>query len=1062
MFRFRFALGLAILVLSAGAIPARAEGESQKIPRSALMNLARQFVDRVGKDIAATGEAESEASTPAENQFASIPDGEPLLLQVRLGRMEINGSILDINRTILGIKEGNDVMVSLSDFVIAADFAIRVDAESGRAEGWFIRENQKFILDSSAKTVTILDKTFPIKDGDVRTENDDILVKGQTLGQWFNFKLDVDVSMQRMDILAAQKWPIEEKLLREKKKESGRGSVTPPPKLPLVEEKYALATVPNIDVALRQSYVNEPKTGFSESRTNYTVQAAGDLAMHTMKATISGNQEQKLAAVYTNFSRESKDQDLLGVLKARRYEFGDINSVGIPYAGPAPGELGVRVTNRDPYQTTGALTQITGSAPPGWDVEIYRNDQFSGITTADEGGRYSFDSVLLYAGDNLFRIVQYGPQGEIREEKQSYYVSSTLYGSGSSLYDVSVSLQESQTYSAYKSQDPDRNRPHVAATYERQITPKLSMHGGIQSIQENDIPKFYTNVGAVTSAYNAIFNGDITYDMDGPYKIALAGRKRFKTQNFAAFAFYESENFNPGSGNIPKPSATGIRTVSTGPVPWIGYPVDYEIGSSYSIRGDNSTQYETDLSLTTRVDRIVLGNTISRSVQTKNDVTTEDASGAFSARGRAFNTLIRGTLDYEILPETNITQYLLRLSRGITPKVDIDVDLRHKPLEKYSIAEVGVNWTGDHMILSPSISYDSNQAINAFMNMRFGLARDPYNDKIVMSGRQVTSNGGVSAKVFLDRDGDNIFSDGDELLEGVVVEAIHARREAETDANGEAFLYNLPTTLVTDIAVQEGSAFDPAWVSGFPGISLRPRPGHVTRIEFPIHMSGEVDGVLYARNPGGKPRELRSIHLRLYDGDGKVVQSTITPQDGFFLFTRIPPGRYFIVPDPDDLKAAKMSGTPPVPVDIGFEGTVIAGKNIILDPAGGASFNITGAEALRAAYPDAQIPLQDETVILNLGSYHSSLTMAVVWYKLKMRYGVILAGTEALFKPSLFPAEAKSGLYTLRLKLASGNMEDAARRCRALSARGLYCQVELIPVKKPQQRAEAKEQAKGG
>lgn len=1040
-----FATGMAVCVLLTTQT-AQADVPKNLSPtqREKLLSIARQFVDKVGGTFDQIGDQGAATSANGnEEAIRSFPEGEILLLDINLGR-------LNLNQTVSAMRRGSDLYISLTEFVLAADFPITVTPADGKASGWFIREKQIFNLDTKAKIVTANGKSFSLSDRDIEIDDTDIWVRGGALAQWFGFDLDLNVRMQAMNVKSKQKWAAQERVDRAKK--LGIKSVrTPPPRLPRLPDDYKMASVPNASVSLRQTYTNDATGGKSPLQTRMSVQAAGDLLKHSARATVSASREKKIEGAFLTLRKDSEEPNLLGPMKARHYEFGDVRSVPVPYAGPAPTEWGMRASNRDPFNTSQTTTKIEGDAPVGWDVELYRNDQFVAIVRTDENGRYEFDDVFLFAGDNRFRIVKYGTQGEIQEEEQTFAVAPGSDTSGKALYDVSLSAQNTQTWRKIQSRDVDAKTPHLAATFEKQISRSVSAHGGIQARQEQENQKYYADVGVLTTFRGAIVNADAIIDADGFFKAVTAARRQFGKQNAAVVLSYDGENFNPGSGGRPSPAGVTLNAFSNGPVP--GFKIEdfgYSMNSNYTIRDNNTAQYGSSLDLTKRLKKTTVSNRLSRSVQEfANGTTAEQVEGELSARGRVAKTLLRGSVGYGIVPQADITEYVVHASRGLKKNLSADASVHYKPLDSYTIGEVAFDWTGKHVNVSPGLSLDSNSAINAGVDVRFGLSQNPMTGNVIMDNRGLVGQGGVTARVFLDKDGDKIYTKGDELLSGVVVEAVQSRREAETDKEGNAYIYNLPANRVTDVQVQEGSTFDQAWIPVFEGVSIRPRPGHASHIDFPIQISGEIDGTIYSATPDGKGKPVRGMHLSLYRLNGKLEQTTMGGPDGFYLFTRVPPGKYFLMVDSEDAKKQKLSAPVPPMVEIGLDGTVLSGQNVILE-SGERSISVSIGEAppdYKAQYPDAAVTLpKDGQLVLNLGEYKSGLLLSLVWYRLKSRYAA-LVGDADLIVPMTATARYNGDTpQMLRIGLPQQvGIEEAHRRCEVLVTRGFSCGVEIVP-----------------
>src|SRR4030095_13430631 len=74
-----------------------------------------------------------------------------------------------------------------------------------------------------------------------------------------------------------------------------------------------------------------------------------------------------------------------------------------------------------------------------------------------------------------------------------------------------------------------------------------------------------------------------------------------------------------------------------------------------------------------------------------------------------------------------------------------------------------------------------------------------------------------------------------------------------------------------------------------------PRPGVAAKIEIGLVGSGDIAGMLAQSDGGG----FEGLDIELVDQAGKVIASGRSDYDGFFLFDRIPYGRYSLPLPPD-------------------------------------------------------------------------------------------------------------------------------------------------------------------
>src|SRR5690606_34508073 len=138
--------------------------------------------------------------------------------------------------------------------------------------------------------------------------------------------------------------------------------------------------------------------------------------------------------------------------------------------------------------------------------------------------------------------------------------------------------------------------------------------------------------------------------------------------------------------------------------------------------------------------------------------------------------------------------------RFVTPKAEIDLGLHRYNDPKKTEASARLNWDAGFANISPGVTYNSDNDLVATLNTRFGVLRDPGAGEMRMFDRHVTANGGVSAFVYLDKDGDNVFNkDADEVIEGAIIQAPQNGGRQETNEEGYAFFKNMGQMRLTDV-----------------------------------------------------------------------------------------------------------------------------------------------------------------------------------------------------------------------------------------------------------------------
>jgi hypothetical protein len=138
----------------------------------------------------------------------------------------------------------------------------------------------------------------------------------------------------------------------------------------------------------------------------------------------------------------------------------------------------------------------------------------------------------------------------------------------------------------------------------------------------------------------------------------------------------------------------------------------------------------------------------------------------------------------------------------------------------------------------------------------------------------------------------------------------------------------VPYRLV-DVGVALGSLEDPLARPFVPGVSLVPRPGRLTPLEFPIVIRGEVTGTAYRRR-GTDVQPASGVEMQLVDSAGTIVKRARSAFDGFFDLNDVPPGRYILRASPDQMLRLGLPAPSPRDVVLEPSGTILDGLDLVI------------------------------------------------------------------------------------------------------------------------------------
>jgi hypothetical protein len=752
------------------------------------------------------------------------------------------------------------------------------------------------------------------------------------------------------------------------------------------------------------------------------------------------------------------DGELLGPLRAKRFSFGDIDGVGIPLTPNAPPEQGVRISNA--LEDNNALFDtrtFENDAIPGWDVELYRNGALLAFQEIGQDGRYRFEDIALFKGDNDFRFIFYGPQGEVREEREFIKVDGRNKNDNTILYDVAFSRKNTTTYNISED-STGQGSPHLAARFDYFLG-NIQASSGARMRDQGGQNKTYLSQSLSQELGGVLYNLDGAYELDGETGLSLTARRNFGRHNARAKVSANTDGFSTGDNDsavILDNEILDANVAVSGPLTntFLGLKrLQYSTDFNYSETANGVSVFDGTFGVNSQIiNRLQFnaGVNYQNTTEMTGEV-KEDAQLDLNLSGRYGTTRWRAGAGYGIMPEASLENVSLKLNKPYNSDLELEGEIDHKIEAKITEASLAVNWNTPHAIYSPRLTYDSDGAIFAGLNTRFGLGYEPRAGHYKMYGQNLSGGGAVSARVYLDKDGSVSFTEGDEPLENVDVKSLQSRRIEASDKDGIAYLRALNEGRKTDITIDEGTLEDPYYISLFEGLAVRPRAGVVTEIDFPVAVAGTVDGTLSLKTKGGRVTAARQYKVHLMNLDGTIVASTTTGLDGYYVFERIRPGLYYVSLDNEQIRKSADGVQMPEPLLVSFApmGTDLFGKNLSLQEGRGFfysfSSDFSAAENKTAPILAKESDIQNTTYQIIIGDYKSKLALGLTWVTLQKDRALADALASFNLQQSYKDVSAdKNYRYSLIYDVPAGkSLAEAQNACQLLAERGQYCRINI-------------------
>jgi outer membrane protein OmpA-like peptidoglycan-associated protein len=813
---------------------------------------------------------------------------------------------------VIAYERGDGLMLPLAELMLALGFAVDVDAVNGTANGWFLRETQRFALDLSKGEARVADHVFAISFDAVETDQVELFLPADALSQWFDLALNWQPDRQILDISPSYLLPDEEAARRAGI--AGRAA----------SRRQAIDISGYTAISARPGLISSPagaltlghltSFGTEENRRSTTagISLTGDLLYFTADLTGSLSDNNDPAGQMV-LSRRDVEGRLLGPLRAQEVRFGDLALDSAPLIGDTATGVGISIA-RERFQRGSNFdtTRIEGSALPGWQAELYRDGQLLSFQTVPAEGRFAFEDVPLLFGANRFTVELYGPAGERQSVERTIDVAEAFLARGQFEY----ALQALKTGAALFSGNALSNA-EVLPGADTGVAIASDPPGNLDPDWQGQARFSYGLTTALTASAAVLIGYDETErSSEARFQAGLAGRAGRTFWTFDAGYAGEgtamasglradlgpigvtlsddrySKGFlsaRTGEGDSRLSSRTDLR-LDGRPIELMeGVNFNWALGGSVAERFDGRMDQNLAMRVGGQFSRFSVNNAVNwRSVDGVEVADEAATEGIFNAAGEVFGVRTRVGFDYSIAPEFSANRFNLNLSQRRGDwfySVRADHDLR----EDQTGLGLGLarDWNGVRLGLD--LDHREDAGTDARLSLSLNFDRGP--DGGVRFGRAARGQrGSARARVFHDANVNGTFDDGEDIFPQVrLVSEPRGRQSAAT--HGRIALEDLPVDRETGVTLDKASLPDPYLTPSSPGVRFTARPGASVRFDLPVIESGEIEWLLIG--PDGKPREGFISSLTPCGLDAPLMRER-SAFDGLVLFQFVPPGCYVL------------------------------------------------------------------------------------------------------------------------------------------------------------------------
>lgn len=850
---------------------------------------------------------------------------------------------------VFGYQYNGRYYLPLLELAESYEFFTEADMGRGFVRGWWSEPLNSFSIDLERDELIIRGERFDLSPDDVLEKTDlatdDFYVSTELLGRIWPLDFDADLSSLTVtsQIRGDVTLPFEQRMRRQQRQEalSFREERRRMEKdLPYVPNDYKMFSYPVLDFQATYDYGHSDRE-FTGSNAVTGLMHLGGFATD-FSGTWNLDREGRIErpkSIRIHMQREAFGDESIWGTGLKNIRVGDINMQQRDLISRSFNGRGLFVSNKRQQQTSNEFDRITveGIGPPGWEIEVYLNNALIEFGEVDQTGEYRFEDVVLQYGNNNIRVVLYGPQGQIREDVQNYNISGQQRKPGEFQYDVG--FLDADRPLVFLDNDP-RTRPRgiaKTANFSYGMSRDLTVFGGMTDIPTDQGERRYATAGANLSLFNSSLQAEAYTEINGGNALDL----RLLTQllgmnlNLRTSFYNDFESPDAGRGFGAKRFEGEAQMSARVPVPYFG-KMGLRVNANHqeTVAGNVTTDINTSQTLSKR------GLLLTHSTRTSlvNEV-HNNSSGTFNVNYNIRDWQLRGAFNYLIHPKKELSSFqsTLRYSDNEDP-FQFAVNAQHNFLTTLSGAGVQFGYEFDKVLGSLDIDYREQEGWE--VTARASSSLSPYNadNKYQFYSRQQRQQAPVMARVFLDRDADGTFSEGDEPLENTRLLAND--RKSDDSSNKDGYVVIQGRSGLTDIELDDGSLLDPYFRSAKKGYRTTPLPGTMPTFEFPVLETGIVEGFVTYKSD---ERPVQGMIIELVDiTSGEVVMESETAFDGYYAFEFVLPGTYTVRANPK-----YKVNVPPETVTVTSEDLFLYGIDLFLleqtDEVGAAANNIEAA-----------------------------------------------------------------------------------------------------------------------
>ncbi len=852
-------------------------------------------------------------SLPAMAQTSDVP----VLQSAQMNFTGLQFRDTELAESLPIAKAGQSYCVDLNQFAAAFKLQVSVDVVTRSATGQGLTEADTLEIDFSRQKIAIAGKPLLWESGFVQPIDNGLCVSLEVLKQWLPVTFNYDPFGSLLIADSDAQMPFEEEEARLQRREE-LSAAEESIRLSLEDterQDYAWFNVPTLAISASAGLGHGD--GTTTTAASYSVAAIGEMLKMTSEAILISDQSLRPSNLRATLYRQDPYGGVFGVPQLSEVSVGDVVGTGSALLVGTGSGRGISLSSypsgdADEYDRT----TFQGALPVGWEAELYRNNVLVNFQQSNLNGFYEFRDIPVLFGNNDFKIILYGPQGQ-RETRTKTINSSGFVVPRGKVYGRFSLLQLDKSLFEFKRQVGGQPHPvQFGGDVKIGVAENVSAGAGFSSFVRDNTRYWYGSLSAQANLGPVQTDAAVAAGSTGGVAGQIAANVPLGNGGLRLRYSESSPSFN-----TDRISSGTRRTVDLGIDQAIPYGTNKSIPLSLSGSWSQLRDGSANIGVTAQTGISLANTSLSNSTRL---IKTIPASGSFGASATSINGSIfyntqigtyslRGNANYTLAPTTQLESISVSTDRQISDERGawfVSGAANWSFRSNAGDFSTSLNRQFNKFTASLSATTSTTGSFGINLGVSFSLGRNPAKQSWRVSGANLAQSSSAVVRVFDDVDQDNMFSSIDKLLPDAQITVDGNPVPHYSNDKGLAVVDNLPAYRPINLGIDNSQMENVDLIPSRLINSVMARPGTMSYTDLPMTMAGGVDGEIQMITGSGPPQPLPGIPIQIVSTNGGVTTSARSGYDGFYIVEKLPVGDYNVLVAPEILQRLNADMTP--------------------------------------------------------------------------------------------------------------------------------------------------------